>query len=228
MLKPLLARLRAASPHLRAWLIVSLGVGLATAGADIDRMLLLASQRYGDAGASAVTAWRNVLTQSAGLAEEVRLRRVNDFFNRRVRFDEDSTIWGQSDYWATPLETLGRAQGDCEDFAIAKYVTLKLVGVPSDKLRLTYVKARIGGPQSTIVQAHMVLSYYPTPDAEPLVLDNLVSDIRPASRRPDLTTIFGFNADGMWVGGARPRAASSTKLSKWQSVLLRMREEGIE
>ena len=228
MLKPLLARLRAASPHLRAWLIVSLGVGLATAGADIDRMLLLASQRYGDAGASAVTAWRNVLTQSAGLTEEVRLRRVNDFFNRRVRFDEDSTIWGQSDYWATPLETLGRAQGDCEDFAIAKYVTLKLVGVPSDKLRLTYVKARIGGPQSTIVQAHMVLSYYPTPDAEPLVLDNLVSDIRPASRRPDLTTIFGFNADGMWVGGARPRAASSTKLSKWQSVLLRMREEGIE
>ncbi len=228
MLKPLLVRLRAVSPHLRAWLIVSLGVGLATAGADIDRMLLLASQRYGDAGASAVTAWRNVLTQSAGLAEEVRLRRVNDFFNRRVRFDEDSTIWGQSDYWATPLETLGRAQGDCEDFAIAKYVTLKLVGVPSDKLRLTYVKARIGGPQSTIVQAHMVLSYYPTPDAEPLVLDNLVSDIRPASRRPDLTTIFGFNADGMWVGGARPRAASSTKLSKWQSVLLRMREEGIE
>jgi predicted transglutaminase-like cysteine proteinase len=228
LLKPLLARLRAASPHLRAWLIVSLGVGLATAGADIDRMLLLASQRYGDAGASAVTAWRNVLTQSAGLAEEARLRRVNDFFNRRVRFDEDSTIWGQSDYWATPLETLGRAQGDCEDFAIAKYVTLKLVGVPSDKLRLTYVKARIGGPQSTIVQAHMVLSYYPTPDAEPLVLDNLVSDIRPASRRPDLTTIFGFNADGMWVGGARPRAASSTKLSKWQSVLLRMREEGIE
>lgn len=228
MLKPLLVRLRAVSPHLRAWLIVLLGVGLATAGADIDRMLLLASQRYGDAGASAVTAWRNVLTQSAGLAEEVRLRRVNDFFNRRVRFDEDSTIWGQSDYWATPLETLGRAQGDCEDFAIAKYVTLKLVGVPSDKLRLTYVKARIGGPQSTIVQAHMVLSYYPTPDAEPLVLDNLVSEIRPASRRPDLTTIFGFNADGMWVGGARPRAASSTKLSKWQSVLLRMREEGIE
>ncbi len=107
-------------------------------------------------------------------------------------------------------------------------MTLKLVGVPSDKLRLTYVKARIGGPQSTIVQAHMVLRYYPTPDAEPLVLDNLVSDIRPASRRPDLTTIFGFNADGMWVGGARPRAASSTKLSKWQSVLLRMREEGIE
>jgi predicted transglutaminase-like cysteine proteinase len=96
-------------------------------------------------------------------------------------------------------------------------------------LRLTYVKARIGGPQSTLVQAHMVLSYYPAPEDEPLVLDNLISDIRPASRRPDLVTIFGFNAEGLWVGGASPRAASaSQRLSRWQSVLARMREEGID
>lgn len=212
----------------RYLLLLALGVGLVSASVEIDRMLLLASQRYGDAGASAVSAWRELLAQSAGLPEEAQLRRVNDFFNRRVRFDEDSAIWGQSDYWATPLETLGRAEGDCEDFAIAKYVTLKLIGVSPDKLRLTYVKARIGGPESTLVQAHMVLSYYPAPDAEPLVLDNLISNIRPASRRPDLTTIFGFNAAGMWVGRTQPHDASSTKLSKWRSVLGRMREEGIE
>jgi len=96
-------------------------------------------------------------------------------------------------------------------------------------LRLTYVKARIGGPQSSLVQAHMVLSYYPAPDDEPLVLDNLIGDIRPASRRADLTTIFGFNAEGLWIGGGAPRATSaSQRLSKWQSVLTRMREEGIE
>lgn len=212
------------------WLIVllMLGVTLATAGMDLDRMLLLASQRYGDTGASAVAAWREMLRTAPGLSEEAKLRRVNDFFNRHVRFGEDTAIWGRSDYWATPLETLGRAEGDCEDFAIAKYVTLKQMGVPSSKLRLTYVRARIGGPQSTLVQAHMVLGYYPTPDAEPLVLDNLISEIRPASRRPDLTTVFGFNADGMWVGGAQSRSASSTRLSRWRSVLARMREEGIE
>lgn len=123
---------------------------------------------------------------------------------------------------------MGRAQGDCEDFAIAKYVTLKLLGVAPEKLRLTYVKARIGGPKSTTVQAHMVLSYYPAPDDEPLVLDNLISDIRPASRRPDLITIFGFNAEGLWVGGVAPRGNASQRLSKWQAVLVRMREEGIE
>jgi predicted transglutaminase-like cysteine proteinase len=214
---------------IRAICLLALSLGLAVAGVEIDRMLLLASQRYGDSGAASVAAWRELLTQSASQTDAVKLRRVNDFFNRRIRFGDDADIWGVQDYWATPLETLGRGQGDCEDFAIAKYVTLKLLGIPSEKLRLTYVKARIGGPQSSLVQAHMVLSYYPAPGDEPLVLDNLISDIRPASRRTDLITVFGFNAEGLWVGGGNPRAASpSQRLSKWQSVLARMREEGID
>ena len=192
-------------------------------------MLQLAGQRYGNSGTTSVAAWRDMLGQAVSQPDAVKLRQVNDFFNRRTRFGDDSDIWGVQDYWATPLETLGRGQGDCEDFAIAKYVTLKLLGVSPEKLRLTYVKARIGGPQSTLVQAHMVLSYYPAPDNEPLVLDNLISDIRPASRRADLITIFGFNAEGLWVGGAAPRAANtSQRLSKWQSVLARMRDEGID
>lgn len=205
------------------------GASLVFAGVELDRMLLLASQRYGDAGASSVTAWRDLLTSTAGQADSVKLKRVNDFFNRRTRFREDRDIWGVEDYWATPLEVLGRAEGDCEDFAIAKYTTLKLMGVSSEKMRLAYVKARLGGPQSSIVQAHMVLSYYPAPEDEPVILDNLISDIRPASRRPDLTMVFGFNTEGLWVGGAPPRAgASPQRLSKWQAVLVRMREEGIE
>ena len=214
------------------WHIVILlwvGVGVAVAGVDIDRMLLLASQRYGNAGAASVVAWREMLTMSSADPEVSKLKRVNTFFNQKVRFDDDSKIWGVADYWATPLEVMGRGEGDCEDFAIAKYVTLRLMGVPSSKMRLTYVKARLGGPQSQIVQAHMVLSYYQAPEDEPLILDNLITDIRPASRRPDLTTVFGFNAEGLWVGGGVPRVTrSSQRLSRWQSVLVRMREEGIE
>ena len=210
---------------LKSIVFLTFSINLAIASVEIDRLLLLASQRYGDSGAAAVMAWRDLLTQAASQPDAAKLRRVNDFFNRRTRFGEDSDIWGKQDYWATPLEVLGRGQGDCEDFAIAKYVTLKLLGIPSEKLRLTYVKARIGGPQSTLVQAHMVLSYYPAPNDEPLVLDSLISDIRPASRRPDLTTIFGFNAEGLWVGGA---TSASRRFSKWQSVLARMREEGID
>jgi predicted transglutaminase-like cysteine proteinase len=209
--------------------LLAVSASLVSAGVDLDRMLSLAGQRYGDSGVASVRAWHDLRATAASQPDSAKLRLVNDFFNRRTYFGEDIDIWGKQDYWATPLETLGRAQGDCEDFAIAKYVTLKLLGIPSEKLRLTYVKARIGGPQSSIVQAHMVLSYYPAPDDEPLVLDNLISDIRPASRRSDLTMIFGFNAEGLWVGGASPRAANpSQRLSKWQSVLARMREEGID
>jgi predicted transglutaminase-like cysteine proteinase len=194
--------------------------GLAFASVDLDRMQLLAGQRYGVSGVASIHAWRNLLSETANQSEASKLRQVNDFFNRRTRFGDDIVIWGQQDYWATPLETLGRGQGDCEDFAIAKYVTLKLLGIPSEKMRLTYVKARIGGPKSALVQAHMVLSFYPVPGDEPLILDNLISDIRPASRRGDLTTVFGFNTEGLWVGGATPRASSSSqRLSKWQSVL---------
>lgn len=214
---------------LKALSLLLFGASLALAGAELDRMVLLAGQRYGDTGASSVAAWRDLLTSTAGQSDSVKLKRVNDFFNRRTRFREDRDIWGTEDYWATPLEVLGRAEGDCEDFAVAKYATLKLMGVSSDKMRLAYVKARLGGPRSSIVQAHMVLSYYPAPEDEPVILDNLISDIRPASRRPDLTMVFGFNTEGLWVGGSAPRAgASPQRLSKWQAVLVRMREEGIE
>lgn len=213
----------------KAAFLLAFCAGIALAGIDMDRMLLMASQRYGDSGAASVTAWRDLLASSTGQPDAVKLKRVNDFFNRRVRFGEDRDIWGVEDYWATPLEVLGRSEGDCEDFAISKYMTLKLLGVAPDKMRLAYVKARLAGPQSSIVQAHMVLSYYPAPEDEPLILDNLISDIRPASRRPDLTTVFGFNTEGLWVGGAAPRAgASPQRLSKWQAVLAKMREEGIE
>lgn len=215
---------------LTRWLAALSGLacaaGVALAEVDIDRLVALAGQRYGEIAATSVIAWRDLLNVAATEPEAEKLRRVNEFFNRRVRFDDDAVIWNRPDYWATPLETLGRGRGDCEDFTIAKYVTLTLLGVPVDRLRLTYVRARIGGPRSTLVQAHMVLSYYPAPDAEPLVLDNLISDIRPASRRPDLTTVFSFNADGIWVGGGAPRAGGG--LSKWQSVLERMRKEGID
>lgn len=213
------------------WLAVALCLFAASIGAAVnfERMLLVAGQRYGNAGIASVNAWQDLLSRTVNRADTDKLRQVNEFFNRRTRFGEDIHIWRQEDYWATPLETLARAEGDCEDFAIAKYVTLTLLGIPAERLRLTYVRARIGGPQSNIVQAHMVLSYYPAPDQEPLVLDNLISDIRTASRRPDLTTIFGFNAEGLWVGGvSMPPSSAAQRLSKWQSVIARMREEGID
>lgn len=202
-----------------------------TAGAapDFDKMLQLAQQRYGAAGTQNVQQWRTLLRDAQALPEPEKIKLVNVFFNRRIAFREDAEIWGTADYWATPLETLGRASGDCEDFTIAKYVTLKLLDVPIERMRLIYVRAQIGGPHSGITQAHMVLGYFATPSAEPLILDNLITDIRPASRRNDLYPIFSFNSDGLWVGQAAGSSANPTaRLSRWRDVIARMRAEGLE
>lgn len=201
-------------------------LGIATP--DLDRMQRLAAERYGDSAAESVAAWRRMMADAADLDEEMQLARVNAFFNRRLRFVDDTVVWRQQDYWATPLEFMGKGAGDCEDFAIAKYITLRLLGIPDERLRLIYVRAQIGDPRSKLSQAHMVLGYYAEPSDEPLVLDNLISDIRRASRRTDLTPVFSFNSAGLWVGGASTSSADpTTRLSRWRDVLDRMRTEGL-
>jgi predicted transglutaminase-like cysteine proteinase len=201
----------------------------AAAAPDLDRVVLLAGQRYGSNAEETLRAWRAMIEAGKPLPERERLEMVNAFFNNNVLFEDDKIVWKQTDYWATPLETLGRGEGDCEDYSIGKYVTLGLLGVPIEKLRITYVRAELGLPGSGISQAHMVLAYYPTPDGEPLVLDNLVSELRPASRRPDLRPVFGFNSQGLWVAGSRgPSAADpNARLSRWRDLLSRMSADGL-
>ncbi len=127
------------------------------------------------------------------------------------------------------METIGKEAGDCEDFTIAKYIFLKVLNVPDDKLRLTYVRANLAADGINAVRAHMVLSYYSTPQSEPLILDNLIPEILPASQRKDLTPIFTFNSTGLWLGSSTaPKASSTSHLSRWRDVLLRIKADGIE
>ncbi|MDO8273964.1 MAG: transglutaminase, partial [Serpentinimonas sp.] len=79
-----------------------------------------------------------------------------------------------------------------------------------------------------LTEAHMVLGFFETPLAEPLILDNLITSVRPASSRPDLTPLFSFNSEGLWVAGQTQQVASSTaRLSRWRDVLERMSREGL-
>ncbi|MGC1174448.1 transglutaminase-like cysteine peptidase [Polaromonas sp.] len=202
---------------------------LKVAAVDFDRMQNVLSQRFGPVAQESFRDWRKLLQENADQTAPAKLKQVNDFFNRRVRFRDDPLVWGQSDYWATPMETLGKGAGDCEDFAIAKYFTLLLLNVPDEKLRLIYVQARLGGINSSITQAHMVLAFYPSPEAEPLLLDNLINDLQPASRRPDLNPVFSFNSQGLWQGATGAQgAAGPASLSRWQELLRRARAEGFD
>jgi predicted transglutaminase-like cysteine proteinase len=178
---------------------------------------------------SAFNEWSILMQTPSSAPIETRLQKVNDFFNRKLAYFDDQEIWGLSDYWATPMESLSKGKADCEDYVIAKYFALRNMNVPDNQLRLIYVKARIGDANSRIQQAHMVLAYYPSATAEPLVLDNLVSDIRPASKRSDLHPIFSFNGQGVFTGVAATAtlgAGGTSKLSRWQDLLERARLEG--
>ncbi len=193
---------------------------------NVEKLLQLAQARYGASAVQAVNQWREVVAGAQGLPESEQINRVNAFFNRKIAFVDDVEAWGKTDYWATPLESLGRGRGDCEDFSIAKYVSLISLGVPLDRLRLVYVRAQIG----SISQAHMVLAYYPSHRAEPLILDNLIGEIRPASQRNDLFPVFSFNSEGLWVGSGPTEKASGSataRLSRWRDLIARMRAEGI-
>lgn len=181
-----------------------------------------AGSRYGEMAKRRLMALQKLIANSQDLDEMEKLKKVNGFFNR-TPYKTDAKHWKQKDYWATPLEMLGTNGGDCEDYSIAKYLTLRQLGVDDEKLRITYVKA------IKLNEAHMVLSYYPTPEAEPYILDNLNKLLLKASLRTDLAPVYSFNGSGLWVskgGGGGQKAGSSSRLKRWREMKDKLEQGG--
>lgn len=199
-------------------------LGLLQADWDFSVISRRAQALYGPLGAGQgrIDAWQRLLATQRQIPEAEQLNVVNLFFNHQLRYQEDIDLWHEVDYWATPVQSLWKGAGDCEDYAIAKYFSLRHLGVPGDKLRITYVKALRQN------RAHMVLTYYATPDAMPLVLDSLVDTIQPASQRTDLLPVYAFNGEGLWLTGAggNKKVGDTKRLSRWQDLLKKMAAEG--
>lgn len=183
-----------------------------------DALLKRVEARFGPRAVLRLQALAQLVHDDANLDELQKLKEVNDFFNL-VPYYTDIVHWKVEDYWATPFEKLTTFGGDCEDYAIAKYFTLRELGVPDEKLRITYVKALDWN------QAHMVLTYYPNPNDIPLVLDNLKGQILPATQRKDLVPVYSFNGDGLWLAkgrGSGQRVGGSSKIGLWVDLNNRM------
>jgi predicted transglutaminase-like cysteine proteinase len=170
--------------------------------------------RFGAEGRARVSDWTDLLNELASQLppeDAKNIRAANDYFNR-VDWVWDLDHWGQEDYWATPIETLGSKGGDCEDFSLGKYFSLTSLGMDTSKLRITYVKAL------DYNLAHMVLAYYQTPSSEPLILDNINKTILPASERSDLLPVFSFNGSCLCLAKSRSRSITgdvSRNLPSW-------------
>jgi predicted transglutaminase-like cysteine proteinase len=183
-----------------------------------EQQLNTIEQKYNKFARQRVIEWQALIRENYNLPEQEKLDRVNAFFNANVQFIDDQALWDKKDYWATPIETLSVGGGDCEDYAIAKYFTLKQLGVDENKLRLTYVKA------VELNQAHMVLTYFENKRAVPLVLDNLIIEIKYATQRTDLIPVYSFNGTGLWLTKPKQnqRVSDAARLSLWQNLLLRI------
>ncbi len=166
--------------------------------------------------------WKEFVNANQDKSELEKLTLTNDFFNNQLQWISDQKLWKKKDYWATPLETLVKSAGDCEDFTIIKYFTLTYLGVPIDRLKLTYVKAL------EYNQAHMVLTYNKTKRSVPLVLDNINKKILPASKRKDLKPVYSFNGEGMWIQKQKKlgkRVGNSSRIRLWTDLTTRMQKE---
>ena len=203
-----------ASALLAGWVLAQ---GLAFSAALLEWM----EREYGPAARERVVALQELVETSASMDERRKLERVNAFFNR-VSYDSDYALWDQKDYWATPFEVLGINSADCEDYAISKYFTLLSMGVEEDRLRITYVKSL------ELNEAHMVLAYSPSADAEPLILDNLTRRIRPAGERKDLVPVYSFNGADLWLAVNRlegKKVGEADRLSRWQAYQAKLMQQ---
>jgi predicted transglutaminase-like cysteine proteinase len=180
-------------------------------------------QRFKEDGAAArrLKSWKVLLSNKTPRTISELLEEANDFFNK-LSYISDSQLNQKADVWKTPYEFLAEGGGDCEDFAIAKYFSLVIMGVPEKRLRITYVTI----PSRNL--AHMVLTYYPTPNSEPYILDNLTNEILPASKRTDLIPVYSFNRGQSWLNdrmGKSRKYGKPTDLSKWRELLYRLKLE---
>jgi predicted transglutaminase-like cysteine proteinase len=134
-------------------------------------------------------AWQAMIRKQAGRARLDQLDTVNRFLNG-WRYKEDAANYGRRDYWATPLEFFLRS-GDCEDYAIAKYVTLRQLGFAAEQLRLVVVQDVVRD------LAHAVLAVYL--DDQVYILDNLTRAVVPQEEVTRYVPYYSINETTRWA-----------------------------
>ncbi len=188
----------------------------------VDNKVLLDVQR--ESGVDA----KNRIVELVKLLNELykkddlkKLEAINDFFND-IEYSNDIVTWKKKDYWATREEFLSIDAGDCEDYVIAKYFSLRQLGLSEKKIFLTYVKA------IKYRQSHMVLSYFKTKKSIPLVLDNINRKILPSTSRKDLRPLFSFNGEKIYMakqrGLGRVVPKGKINLKKWSNLVLKIKK----
>lgn len=134
--------------------------------------------------------WKKFIEGERGKQLAEQLHAVNDYGNA-VPYVVDQINWSMEDYWETPVEFLNIA-GDCEDYAITKYYTLRALGYAADRMRIMIVQDfNLGGV------IHAILGVYA--GDELYILDNQIAQVMPARKIYHYKPIYGINEQGWWA-----------------------------
>ncbi len=153
-------------------------------------------------------AWRDGLAKAKGLTRWQQIVEVNRLVNSLVRFRNDIEQYGVADYWATPKETLLKS-GDCEDYVILKYLSLRELGFEDKDLRMVVVRITRRGI------GHAVLAV--NHDGGRYILDNLAEKPVEHSVVKGYQPVYSVNARGQWLAlQVRP---ATTQVASLEPVL---------
>jgi predicted transglutaminase-like cysteine proteinase len=133
--------------------------------------------------------WKEFIAELQGKDLTTQLKAVNRAFNAH-RYILDINNWGEEDYWATPYQFL-KKNGDCEDYAISKYFTLKTLGVPIEDMRVVALQ------DLNLNLGHAVLVVYV--GDQPMMLDNQIASVVPANSVRHYNPVFSINEAGWWL-----------------------------
>jgi predicted transglutaminase-like cysteine proteinase len=133
--------------------------------------------------------WRAELDALAGLGPAEQLAAVNQYMNY-APYVIDPRNYGLEDYWALPIEFF-RNDGDCEDYAIAKFLTLRALGWSAEDLRVVVLQ------DVNLQVAHAVIAAYV--EGVAYILDNQVDDVLPSSRIRHYVPLYSINELGWWL-----------------------------
>jgi len=141
--------------------------------------------------------WSAHIQEVRGESRERQLNLVNRYMNTH-RYIVDPINYGVAEYWAVPNEFL-RKFGDCEDYAIAKYLSLRALGWKAEDLRIVVLQDLNLG----VLHAILVVDY----NGKNLVLDNQITLVIDASKVHHYKPVYSLNENGWWRHTPAPRAA---------------------
>ncbi len=132
--------------------------------------------------------WKKFIESVRGLDKLAQLTAVNKQMNKS-RYTLDNVNWGVEDYWATPGQFLARS-GDCEDYAITKYMTLRELGWSTDDMRIVVVQ------DLNLNVGHAILAVYVNDKI--MILDNQINNVVESDRIQHYRPIYSVNEKMWW------------------------------